>query len=211
MRVDTSKGAETVNYETCATWVKFFYDRLSDNAESEDKQRSGVFSKAFAVKATSLVMINMIRLMTKEEYDVGLHIQTQTRERFVNLLGAPSSALPKCSTFAPPHAEFLQRFKESIPKATPLARQLAILMIEGYSIETSEHVRGYWKAGCALSLSYTGLGAIGWFEKARDRLKLSGYDLCKQLAIPAMLDFIEEYLQLRRFQDSRWIFCRLLE
>lgn len=60
-----------------------------------------------------------------------------------------------------------------------IARQLALLMIEGYSVEGSEHIKGYWKAGCALSLSYTGLGAIGWFEKARDRLKLSGYDLCK--------------------------------
>lgn len=83
-------------------------------------------------------------------------------------------------------------------------------MIEGYSVEGSEHIKGDWKAGCALSLSYTGLGAIGWFEKSRDRLRLSGYDLCKQLAIPAMLEFIEEYLQLRRFSDSKWIFCRLL-
>lgn len=40
MRVDTSKGTETVNYETCATWVKFFYDRLLDNTETEDKNRS---------------------------------------------------------------------------------------------------------------------------------------------------------------------------
>lgn len=121
MRVDTSKGSETVNYETCATWVKFFYDRLSDNAESEDKQRSGVFSKAFAVKATSLVMINMIRLMTKEEYDVGLHIQTQTRERFVNLLGAPSSALPKCSTFAPPSRRILTKIQRIDSKSYPLS------------------------------------------------------------------------------------------
>lgn len=160
MRIKTPRGAETINYETCAAWVRFFYERLADSADNEDQQRAGVFSKVFAVKATSFIMINMIRLMTKEEYDVGLHIQTQTKERLINLFGAPASSFPKCSTFAPPHADFLQWIKESIPKATPLARQLALMMIEGYSVEGSEHVKGYWKAGSALSLSYTGLGAI---------------------------------------------------
>lgn len=34
-------------------------------------------------------------------------------------------------------------------------------MIEGYCATEIEEVRSVWRAACALSLSYTGLGAIG--------------------------------------------------
>lgn len=77
-----------------------------------------------------------------------------------------------------------------------LAKQLAILFIEGFTSSPSESVSGFWKAACVLSLSYTGLGAIGWFVKAHEKFLMSGKDFLKKISIPALGPFIVEYVHL---------------
>lgn len=62
----------------------------------------------------------------------------------------------------------MKSFWGLINKGTSLAKQLAILFIEGYAEASDEAVAGFWLAACVFSLSYTGLGAIGWFVKAQE-------------------------------------------
>lgn len=82
--------------------------------------------------------------------------------------------------------------------------------IAGDLICLSESVSGFWKAACVLSLSYTGLGAIGWFVKAHDKFLMTGKDFLKKISIPALGPFIVEYVHLAERTDKKWIFCRLL-
>lgn len=87
---------------------------------------------------------------------------------------------------------------------------MAVLFIEGFSKATNEAVAGFWKAACVLSLSYTGLGAIGWFVKAHEKFLMSGKDFLKKISIPALGPFIFEYVHLAERPNKKWIFCRLL-
>lgn len=87
---------------------------------------------------------------------------------------ASSTDLVAADMFAPSHCRFMEAFKGFINKGTPLPKQLAILFIEGFSEAPNETVAGFWKAACVLSLSYTGLGAIGWFVKAHEKFLMSG-------------------------------------
>lgn len=57
-----------------------------------------------------------------------------------------------------------------------MTNKLAVLVIEGYSEAPYQTVAGFWRAACVLSMSYTGLGAIGWFVKAHEKLLMSGKD-----------------------------------
>lgn len=81
--------------------------------------------------------------------------------------------------FAPPHYRIMKAFKGFINKGTLLAKQLAVLFIEGFSEAPNETVVGFWKAACVLSLSYTRLGAFGWFVKAHEKFLMSGKDLLR--------------------------------
>lgn len=110
-----------------------------------------------AIRHTAFVMGNCLRLMTKEEYVDSAHIQRTTKDRLLNL-------------FDHHHAELW------CPLRCPVTNKLAVLVIEGYSEAPYQTVAGFWSAACVLSMSYTGLGAIGWFVKAHEKLLMSGKD-----------------------------------
>lgn len=166
---------------------------------------------AMAINHTAFVMGNCLRLMTKDKFDVANHIQRTTKERLVNRFGPSRTDLIAAEVFVPPHFKFTKAFKGYITKGTPLAKQLAILFIEGFSEAPNETVAGFWKAACVLSLSYTGLGAIGWFVKVHEKFLMSGKDFLKRISIPALGSFIVEYVPLAERPNKKKDFLSVTE
>lgn len=185
-QVEVHQMIHTINRDECCKWVAFYSDLLSKKVAPGDAGKVDRQNMSMAINHTAFVMGNCIRLMTKDEFDVANHIQKTTKERLQNLFGPSSTELIAPEVFAPPHYKFVKAFKGYITKGTPLAKQLAILFIEGYTAAPSEVVSGFWKAACVLSLSYTGLGAIGWFVKAHEKFLMTGKDFLKKISIPAL-------------------------
>lgn len=84
-------------------------------------------------------------------------------------------------------------------------------MTECYCAADGEKIQSIWKAGCALALSYTGLGAMSWFEKAVLYVKKPPKEFLKEISIKAFHRFIEWYVALAKRTDMSWVFCRLME
>lgn len=208
--VEVKQVNHTINRDECCKWVKFYSDLLSKQVTAGDAGKEDRQNMTMAINHTAFMMGNCLRLMTKDEFDVANHIQRTTKERLINLFKPSSTDLIAAEVFVPPHFKFTKAFKGYITKGTPLSKQLAILFIEGFSEAANESVAGFWKAACVLSLSYTGLGAIGWFVKAHEKFSMSGKDFLKKISIPALGPFIVEYVHLAERPNKKWIFCRLL-
>lgn len=208
--VELRQMIHTINRDECCKWVTFYSDLLSKQVVSGEDGNQDRLCMAMTINHTAFLMGNCLRLMTKDEFDVANHIQKTTKERLVNLFGPSSTDLVAAEVFVPPHFRFTKAFKGFITKGTPLAKQLAILFIEGFVEAKNETVCGFWKAACVLSLSYTELGAVGWFVKAHEKFLMSGKDILKHISIPALGPFIVEIVHLAERPNKKWIFCRLI-
>lgn len=111
---------------------------------------------------------------------------------------------------APPHANFLAEMREYLQKNSTLATNLSALMAAAFATAPSEKIKGIWRDGCVLSLSYTGLGSVGWFEKAVATAKMDHRTFLKNVAVETLGPFIRKYLDLCNVHAS-WPFCHIMD
>lgn len=88
---------------------------------------------------------------------------------------------------------------------------MATFLTECFCANNDEKVRSIWRAGCALSLSYTGLGTVSWFDKAVTCVKKPAVEFLKSISVECFWTFIGYYISLTQRNDYTWIFCRLIE
>lgn len=140
-QVEVRQVIHTINRDECCKWVKFYSDLLSKRIAAGDAGNTDRQNTAMAISHTAFVMGNCLRLMTKDEFDVANHIQRTTKERLQNLFGPSSTELIAAEVFVPPHYRFTKAFKGYITKGTPLAKQLAVLFIEGFTASVNDPIQ----------------------------------------------------------------------
>lgn len=93
------------------------------------------------MKVIVYLMLNSMRLVTKDCFSVADHIQHKGVEQMKSLFNVAIPHAPATKIFCPPHFKFLVGLKDAINKGPEAGRHFSLL-------------------------GYTGLGAIHWFEKA---------------------------------------------
>nr|QHA33840.1 putative nucleoprotein [Atrato Rhabdo-like virus 2] len=199
----------TLSTQECVAWLALVKELIVDKDDKED-------IKAFnaridrGLKLVAYLALNTLRLITKDAYAVADHIQTRTLERLKSLFGVIFLNPIDCRVFCPPHYKFLIEAKDLLNKGTQTSVQIATFIALCWEHAKDDTVKSVWKAGCTLSLSYTGLSAISWFEKAVVRCQTDRKVLLAQVALPTIKRFILEYMKVLQYDYQHWVFCRLM-
>lgn len=213
MSVSVKVGANKVSIssQSAILWYDLLFDWLSPlDPEKKDQHAHWLKNREYAMGIVVLMALNSFRLITKDPQSVSNHYLVHLKGKIDSLLKVPILSLPEGPAAFPPSSPFLKATAALFAKGSTIALSLSTWMIESFINSDSENVKALWKAGCALSLAYTGLGSISWFEKAAIAQGKPKMEMLRELAIPLMSKFIIEYAKLAKQPDASWVYCRLL-
>lgn len=190
--------------------VSAFYKDILGLCTSKDAKdlQKGINIAAF-------IALNMLRSFRKDITSLASHIPINGFSSYQNLFG---HEFPR--RFPPPSLTYMSLFPSYVPPAGLQARNLMAYCVHAWidcqdqSSDRGKMGRGLLKAGCLLSLSENGLGALAWTTKAVQFLNIKLGEYLAALMLDNSME--DQVLKIGKFLINQnkgvtWPFCRLFE